>query len=141
MEYVEDFNNWNIQKQALDESLRTSAIYFKEGDIWWVSLGRNIGTESYGKGEKFKRPVLMIKKLSSGLCIAVPLTTKKKIGSWFVEISIHEEKRWVLLQHIRSIDKKRFWVKIAEVNPVDLLRVKEKLEVLLELSKNRHLAN
>lgn len=131
---MEIYNQWNTKKQALHNSDRTEVIYFKEGDIWWVSLGYNIGSESYGKGEDFKRPVLIVKKLSTDLCIVVPITTKPKSGSWFVEISVHKEARWCMLQHTRSLHKKRFWTKLCELDSLEVKKVKEKLKLLLESS-------
>lgn len=47
MENKETFDNWNEVKKILQE--KTLNILFKEADIWWVSLGKNISTESYGK--------------------------------------------------------------------------------------------
>lgn len=133
-----DFDTWNFEKKKLDESEVSSQIYFREGDIWWCSLGINIGTESNGKGKEFRRPILVIKKLSADMCIALPLTSKKKKGSWFTEISFQGEKRCVLLYQIRMINKKRFQRKMGELDEKELAEVKEKLESLLELSCNHH---
>ncbi|MDD4151988.1 MAG: hypothetical protein PHR68_05205 [Candidatus Gracilibacteria bacterium] len=39
------FENWNKLKQNINEkSLKN--VYFKEGDIWWSSLGQNIKSEA-----------------------------------------------------------------------------------------------
>jgi mRNA interferase MazF len=132
------YDEWNKKKQDLQFSDKTNKIYFKEGQIWWCSVGLNIGDESYGKGEGFYRPVLIIKKLSNNLCVCLPLTSKEKVGSWFVEIVLSNERNWVMLSQIKSISKKRFYLKMAELNPEDLFKIKEKLEQLLELSKNNH---
>ncbi len=113
-------------------------MYFKEGQIWWCSLGQNIGSESFGKGENFRRPILIIKKLSADLCIALPLTSKEKIGTWFIDITIHGERKWAMLYQIRTLNKKIFSIKLGELDDIDFDRVKEKLETLLELSVNRH---
>ena len=57
------YDQWNNVKKELAN--REEKFFFKEGEIWWVSLGQNLGTESYGKGDTFRRPVLVIKKLKS----------------------------------------------------------------------------
>ena len=44
----------------------------KERDIWWCSIGVNIGDEIDGKNELFHRPVLILKKFSSELCLVAP---------------------------------------------------------------------
>ena len=136
-EFIEKYNNWNIKKQEIQFS-DIEEMYFKEGDIWWCSLGQNIGNESYGKGKNYRRPVLVFRKLSEDLCIALPLTSKKKEGTWFVDISLNSENRCVMLYQIRALNKKRFSIKIGEIDNLDFIRVKEKLESLLEFSKNRH---
>ena len=95
LENQNPYDLWNDQKKVLAEGNRR--FLFKEGEIWWCSLGVNVGTESFGKGETFRRPILIIKKLSSESCIAVPLTSKEKKGTRFQEITLPEGKRWVML--------------------------------------------
>lgn len=58
-----ELDRWNEVKKKLQFRSRTP--YFKQGEIWWVSVGLNLGSESYGKGVMFRRPVLVLKKLSS----------------------------------------------------------------------------
>lgn len=129
-----DFDVWNIQKKSLEESIETEPLYFHEGDIWWCSLGINIGSEASGKGMKFRRPILVLKKLSSDTCIALPLSSQLKTGSWFEEISFNGELRSVLLYQIRHIHKKRFQRKMGELDEKDMMCVRKKLEQLLKLS-------
>lgn len=127
-----EYDNWNEIKKNL--SNREEKFFFKEGDIWWISLGKNLGTESYGKGDTFRRPVLIIKKLNSNSCIVLPLTSKSKVGSWFVDITFQEETKTVLLYQIRMIHNSRFQRRLGVLDETDFKRVKEKLKSLLELS-------
>jgi len=48
-----------------------------------MSIGKNIGSESYGKGKYFLRPVLVYKKLSKTLFVGIPLTSVKKDGDCY----------------------------------------------------------
>ncbi len=128
------YDEWNEQKKSIAFSEDTSKIYFREGDIWWCSLGLNVGSESFGKGGAFRRPILVIKKLSHDTCIAVPLTSKMKEGSWFAGITLGGENKWAMLYQIRMIHKKRFQRKIGELDDKDIALVKKKLKILLELS-------
>ena len=114
------YDDWNQKKQALQASQDTNTFHFNEGDVWWCSLGVNLGDESFGKGEKFRRPILIIKKLSLNLCIALPLTSKSKQGSWFIDITLRGEKRWVMLHQIRALHKKRFQHKMGELSLEDV---------------------
>lgn len=77
--------------------------------------------------------MLIIKKLSSDLCIALPITSKKREGTWFIDVVLEGENRFVMLHQIRVLSKKRFQHKIGKLNKKDFNRVKEKLQILLEL--------
>ena len=37
------YNSWNTQKQIITESFENERVYFNEGEVWWCSLGLNIG--------------------------------------------------------------------------------------------------
>ncbi|HLC48911.1 MAG TPA: type II toxin-antitoxin system PemK/MazF family toxin [Candidatus Andersenbacteria bacterium] len=137
-DFSAEYDAWNDTKKSLAK--RQEKFFFKTGDIWWCSLGLNIGTESYGKGETFRRPILILKKLSGNACIAIPLTSKEKTGTWFQEITLHGEKKWVMLNQIRMIHSNRFQRRMAVLDDRDFKLVKQKLEALLELSDNHHLA-
>jgi hypothetical protein len=78
--------------------------------------------------------VLVLKKLSRNSFIGIPLSARKKEGSWFAEIAMHEEKRYALLYQIRMFSTNRFQRRIATLEKSEMDRVKEKLDALLELS-------
>ncbi len=44
---MQDFNKWNLKKQKLNS--RKDFSHPKEREVWWCSVGQNIGTEIYGK--------------------------------------------------------------------------------------------
>lgn len=100
----EIFNNWNELKQKIQEK-DSKNIFFKEWDIWWSSLWQNIQTESNWKWENFRRPILVLKKLSSDSFICIPLSTKLKEGTWFYQYNLHWEKYTALLYQIKMIHK------------------------------------
>ena len=125
------YDAWNNKKKAL--WVATPKVLFKEADIWWCSVGLNLGNESMGKGEAFSRPVLVLRKLSHESCIVLPLTTKPKIGTWYAQITLHNEPRWVMLHQIRMMHIKRFQRRLSALNQDDFSHVKQKLDALLEL--------
>src|SRR5437667_236634 len=55
-----DFDRWNKTKKKLNAEVEP--LYFREGEIWWVHLGVNIGYEIDGKRENFARPVIVLRK-------------------------------------------------------------------------------
>jgi len=86
----------------------------------------NLGEEMFGKGNKFTRPVLIFRKFTGNSFLGLPLTRQEKQGSWYVEITIHGEKNWVMLNQARVLDKKRLTNRIGALDNGDLKKVKEK---------------
>lgn len=126
-----DFDKWNLQKKELEKL--SKKFLFKTGDIWWCSVGLNVKTESCGKGDDYQRPVLILRKLSAESFVGIPLSSKKKEGTWFCEITVREEKRYALLYQIRMFSATRFQRRLATLDDTDFRKVKEKLKALLEL--------
>jgi mRNA interferase MazF len=126
-----DFDRWNEQKKLLNT--KNEKFFFKEGEIWWCSIGMNVGAESYGKGQTFNRPVLVLKKLSEKSFIGIPLSSKIKQGSWFIDITLPEGKRTALLYQIRMLSTNRFQWHIDTLESEEFMQVKQKLKQLLEL--------
>ena len=126
-----DFDKWNNIKKELEKKIEK--FFFKEGEVWWMSVGINIANESCGKGEIFRRPVLILRKLSGNSFIGLPLSSKEKAGSWFTDISINNQKRCVLLYQIRMFCTNRFESRMTTLDDADFKNVKEKLERLLKL--------
>ncbi|OHE25029.1 MAG: hypothetical protein A2Z84_01280 [Tenericutes bacterium GWA2_35_7] len=127
-----DFDKWNNHKKRLEEVKQK--FLFKQGEIWWCAIGTNVADESCGKGDAFGRPVLVLKKLSGKNYIGIPLSTKRKVGTWFVDVKVQGEIVSALLYQIRMFSSNRFQRRLTTLDNADFARVKEKLETLLELS-------
>ena len=65
-EYLFRFVEWTKLKIRLHIESK-KIVYFYEREIWWASLGENIGFEQNGKDENFSRPVLILKKFNNHL--------------------------------------------------------------------------
>ena len=129
---VKDFDRWNDKKKTLETTKKN--FLFKQGEVWWCSIGVNVAEESCGKGDFFGRPVLILKKLSNKSYIGIPLSTKRKTGSWFTEVQVQERLSTALLYQVRMFSANRFQRRLTTLDKADFARVKEKLEILLELS-------
>lgn len=127
----QDFDSWNTVKKGINREARLPI--YKQGDIWWASVGQNVGSESFGKHELYMRPVLVLKKLSAYMCIAVPLSTQPKSGSWFVEITIRGEKQYALIYQTKAMSVYRFQNRIAQLDETDMQKVKVGIKELFEL--------
>lgn len=123
-DYISTFKNWFKIKIHLWK-LNTNHIYFKQGDIWWCSIGMNLGEEIFGKGEKFTRPILIFKKFTSNSFLGLPLTTQEKSGTWYTKITLNKNNRWVILNQARILDKKRLTKKISALDDKDFGKVKK----------------
>jgi len=77
------FTSWNNIKINIEK--KKEKIYFKEREIYWANIGENIGFEQGGKGDDFTRPLLIFKKFSNNIFFGIPLSTKRKNGSFFFE--------------------------------------------------------
>lgn len=126
-----DYDSWNIQKKQIDQS-RMSKI-FKPGEIWWCSVGLNVDIEINGKGDYFRRPVLIYKKLSRKSFIGIPVTSKFKDGSWFSPVIVRTNINFVVLNQIRLFSSKRLQKKLCSISDKDYINIKQKLEVFLEV--------
>jgi mRNA interferase MazF len=69
-----DFPGWHRQKEQLHAQHHTPT--FQEREIWWCSVGVNIGHEMDGKHHFYNRPVLIVRKFNPHIFFGVPLTTK-----------------------------------------------------------------
>ena len=125
------FSEWNELKIQLHNNSKEQ--YFKERDIFWVSIGVNIGYEQDGKGEIFSRPVLIVKKYGKNIFFGIPLSTQLKEGSFFFDFELDGQKSSALLVQARIYDAKRLENKIGKLSVEDFKRLKTKLGELLEL--------
>ena len=124
-----DFDKWNMKKKKLDKNKRD--LLFKEGEIWWCSLGVNIGEEVYGKGENFRPPVVILKKLSHNSCIVMPTSTKKREGSWYHHLNVQDKDRFVLMHQIRFISANRLYVRESTLSRDEFTALKKSAATLL----------
>jgi mRNA interferase MazF len=112
---IHRFDEWNDLKKTLHSN--DFRPYFKAREIWWASLGQNIGDEENGKNERFDRPVLIIQKFYNNLLLALPLSTKVKEGSYYFRIRGVKVDGIVILSQSRIIDAKRL---IRRIEILDL---------------------
>lgn len=111
-EHIRKIVDWTKLKIRLHRT-HDREVYFREKEVWWASLGANIGNEENGKHDRFERPVLIIKKFSrSSLCV-LPLSSKVKKGSYFVSYYLNGVIQTVLLSQIRTISSKRLLRKMG----------------------------
>ena len=123
-----DFNGWMKLKKKIHYSGSTFSI--REGEIWWCAIGENVGNEICGKGLEFSRPVVIVRKLSRENFIGVPLTSKRHVGSWYVEFTFKDKKQYAVVAQVENISTNRLYDKIGELPEEDLKTIQDGLKKL-----------
>lgn len=113
-----------LLKVKLD-SLTHRAPHVSEGDVWWASIGENVGSEIGGKNNLFSRPVIILKKLAHGFYFVIPTTTQVKSGTWYVPFKHQSKDMLACLHQSRAIDHRRLSSKLGTLDTADFERVKE----------------
>lgn len=121
---LKNFLEWIKLKEKLHNK-KSVPPAVKERDIWWVGFGENVGSEINGKSSLFSRPGVVLKKLSRGMYLIAPTTTKKREGTWYVEVMQNEKYVYVCLHQIRVVDYRRLFSHIEHMNSRDFRKVKE----------------
>ena len=107
------YDNWNKLKKNI--SIKDKNINFNIRDIWFINMGKNIGFEQNGKGDKFLRPVLIIKKFTKNLFFGIPLTSTLRDGNYFDKVKLHNKSSGLLLLQAKTFDSKRLVYKMGTI--------------------------
>ena len=116
--WIKKWDRWLVQKKQLNK--RGVRRWFKSGEVWWVSVGVNIGFEIDGKGRDFSRPVLILKK-DRRMFLGIPLTgTTRNIASHYTlknDSLVFSQARW--------FDINRLLRKKEKISEKKLLKIKK----------------
>ena len=126
-------SRWHKIKIEIQLMADKNNLYFREKEVWWASLGANLGHEEDGKNKKFERPVLILKKFNRHLILVIPLTSKiKEDKFYYYKFAISgEEFVSALICQIRLISSKRLSRKIGKVNNQDFKEIKYRIKGFL----------
>lgn len=127
---TKNFEEWSKLKRQIQDK-KHIPLGYKEREIWWVSLGQNIGAEEDGKNQNFARPVLIIKGFSKFLFWGIPLSTTKKQGAYYYKIEVSARTSNVLLSQLRALDTHRLIKKHGMLNKTDFVHIKRQIISLL----------
>jgi len=130
-EHKKDFDKWNDKKKKLDKKERS--ILTSPRQIWWASIGLNIGDEEDGKNQHFERPVLVIKTFNRRVFLGVPITSQRKENKFYFEIEYNNKKYYLILSQIRLFSNKRLLRKITKINAQTFLKIKDNLGKIINL--------
>ncbi len=125
------FDEWNEVKQKVEKKEKISIP--KEREVYWASIGENIGFEQNGKSELFTRPVLVLKRFTKNMFFGIPLSSQIKQGSFFYDFELDGEKSNALLVQARLYDTKRLEKKIGMISKEDFQNLKKKFGELIDV--------
>ena len=120
--FVKDFDGWIDLKKNMDKFGRLPTI--NEGEVWWCGVGTNVGVEISGKGRRYSRPVLILKKLSRFGFMAIPLTSKHKEGLWYVSFEFLGIVQTAVVGQAKVMSTSRLYNKMGQVPKTDFDKIK-----------------
>jgi mRNA interferase MazF len=123
MEYTKEFDRWNEKKKEADQCLLRKNFYIHAREVWWCSIGVNVGSEIDGKNENFERPILIAKVFSRDGFLGIPLTSKEKNHRYAVPIHHGKGISFANTSQLRILSKKRLLRKIGMANEFDFEKV------------------
>ncbi len=126
---MKNFTKWFDLKSNLNfkEYIpETSEIYFREREIWFASIGLNIGIEEDGKNGLFERPVLILKKFNQKMLLIIPLTTQVKEFKYQAQYKLNGIIYGAKLSQIKLIDSKRLLRKVEILDGEQFKIIKNK---------------
>lgn len=124
-----DFLLWHTEKSRIQNN--TYRPYFKEKEIWWCSIGFNIGHEEDGKGLNFRRPVLVLKKFNHFTFWGIPLSSKPKLEGVYQAVSYDNCKSTALLPQLRLFDSQRLGQRMSILSDYEFYKIKKTVKEIL----------
>ena len=127
------FDEWSNEKKKINnKNTDNPKIIFHDREIWWCSVGVNIGYEQDGNGENFERPVLILRKFNKYIFLGIPLTTKPKNLElpFYVKLAGAKVESIAILSQIRLLSSKRLLRRIEKIPPELFQKIKERLRVV-----------
>ena len=125
---IKEFTQWNSVKERIHEHGIQKLYHTRE--VWWCSLGVNVGAEQDGGGDAYRRPVLIVRGLGAETCLVVPLTASTRIHRLRIPVGMVDGKEaTALISQIRVVDTKRLVRKIGYVQ-------KETFEIIRKAARD-----
>lgn len=130
--YIKKFTEWFLLKPKIEEEIRP--VTFRPGDIRWVVLGVNIGSEIDGKGDSFNRPCIIVDIFSDKLALVFPMSTKVKKVPGYIPITLPDGKEVsICVSQGRTVSPKRILGRLTSISKDKLENLKEEYKKFYRL--------
>jgi mRNA interferase MazF len=114
----DQYLKWSTRQKFIQG--KQTAVLFHERELWWCSIGINVGHEENGKGDRFARPVVIFRKFSGKTFWGIPVTTQINTSPFYVSIGVGDNmRRWAIVSQMRFFDTRRLLGKIGTIDKSD----------------------
>jgi mRNA interferase MazF len=131
---MKDFDSWNEKKKINNEKPPIVGVH--EREVWWVSLGLNIGIETDGKNEEFERPVLVLKRFNIEMIWILPITSQVKSTSFHENFTLQGKGYYAALTQIRTVSTRRLLRKSGTIPKKDFRNIRKRVMSLLQTNED-----
>ncbi len=124
-----DFDGWNEVKKKTNDTEFIDFVHARE--VWWCSLGINVGHEQDGKHDTFERPILVLRKFNKDVVLAVPFSTRIKKNQYNV-IFTHEGQEYAaIISQVRLISTRRLKRRMYQMDSSIFEEIREKTKAMI----------
>ena len=123
-----DFDRWNDAKKRINSS--SFIDFVNEREVWWASLGINIGSEQDGTSDVFERPVLVVRKFNRDTVLIVPLTSSPRRTAYHIAVRHDGIEFAAVISQLRLISTKRLRRKIYQMDGALFAQISQRIRTL-----------
>lgn len=123
--HTKDFDTWNKVKKQTEQIKRK--VFAHPREVWWCSLGVNIGAEIDGKNDSFERPVIIMKVYNKETMLVLPTTGRAKTDKFHTPLEIES-----LNKQTNEMTTRTVYVKLTQARVISNKRLIRKVGVIEE---------
>lgn len=127
-EIIRPFVDWIKIKIKLHIDINERELYFYEKQIWWASIGQNVGSEQNGKNDNFERPILVLKKFNEDTLWAIMASSKIRSGRYYTSCHLDDKEFSLNLSQLRLISSRRLLRLVGMISLEEFELIRDKVK-------------
>lgn len=137
--YNKDFSKWFEVKTTVNNQPPGNKFYYYEKEVWWLSVGLNVGFEEDGKGSDYIRPVLVLRKFNKSMFWGIPLSTTPNRGRYYYPFTISGNKigSVAILSQLKNFDSNRLVKKEGVIGDKDYEEIQKRISEIVSQKSQR----
>lgn len=129
---MKDYRKWHELKTDIENVANPPIHIFKEKEIWWCTVGLNVGFEQDGKNDNFERPVLIFRKFNKNMFWGLPMTSKQREGKFYYSFNFKNGISTVIISQLRTLSSKRLVRHMGNIDNDNFLEIEKKVICLIK---------